>query len=314
MPRQHFARHRRDLRRELADAHPAQIAANHRGGRFGELAGIGDKAAALLQLLDDRLRVLQHRRAVFGGGREVDLAEPVFVGALGLVHALEHVVDLVSRDVDEGHDVAAKEIFPRLFAFDLALERYRRGADGEQIFVHLLGLAAEVLRGQLLIGLFHLFGGHLEFGGLGGLDLQCLVDQIAQHLHAQAQQFFLGHRRLGRGGDQRDALIDVGAGDDIAIDHGGRRAAIGIRLAEDGNVLGQAKGILGGRHRDRLRGDWHDGEAEQPGGGQRGSGFGQQTLGKQLHTHSYSPALWPALWPRNPARPLTQYPPLQSAG
>ena len=48
----------------------------------------------------------------------------------------------------------------------------------------------------ILLTLLHLGIGDLDLLRGGFLDLQGLVDQIAQHLHAQADQLFLADRRL----------------------------------------------------------------------------------------------------------------------
>ena len=81
----------------------------------------------------------------------------------------------------------------------------------------------------------------LAAGGLGLLDLQRLVDQVAQDLHAQALHFF-GRDLAAVGADnQGKALVDIGAGDDLAVDDGRRAADVRIGLAEDHRVRGQVE-------------------------------------------------------------------------
>ena len=71
------------------------------------MPGIGDEAAALLELVDDLLSVGRDGGAGFFGGGEVDFAEAVFLGALGGLEPVKVLLHLVLGDVDERLDIAA---------------------------------------------------------------------------------------------------------------------------------------------------------------------------------------------------------------
>ena len=79
----------------------------------------------------------------------------------------------------------------------------------------------------------------LDLFGLGGLDLQRFVDQVAQHLLAQALD--LVGRDLAAVGDgqQREPLVDVGLGDDLAVDDRGRLDDRRHGRAEQLRIFGQ---------------------------------------------------------------------------
>src|SRR3546814_12857995 len=79
-----------------------------------------------------------------------------------------------------------------------------------------LGRTAEILRvlREILIDLALL---DLDVGGLGGLDLQRLVDQVAKHLGAQPLQF------LGRNLRRDRKRVVSGTSVSVRVDLGGRR-------------------------------------------------------------------------------------------
>ena len=56
----------------------------------------------------------------------------------------------------------------------------------------------------------------------GGLDLERLVDQVAEHLLAQAIELVGGNLAAIGDREQREPLVDVGLGDDVAVDDRGR--------------------------------------------------------------------------------------------
>ena len=58
-----------------------------------------------------------------GRRRQVDLADMIFVGALGGLQPRDHLLHLVVADVDERLDLAAQQALPGQLALDLALER-----------------------------------------------------------------------------------------------------------------------------------------------------------------------------------------------
>src|SRR3546814_2855335 len=79
--------------RELAGADPAEIAADDRGRRFGELARIGGEGAARLQRFHDLARILDHRGDIVLRRRQIDFAEMIFVLPL---RSEEHTSELQS--------------------------------------------------------------------------------------------------------------------------------------------------------------------------------------------------------------------------
>ena len=85
-----------------------------------------------------------------------------------------------------------------------------------------LGVAGEIL---VDLGL-----GDLDVGLLGGLDLEDLVDEVAKHLLAQPRQLLGRDLAPGREPDDGEAVIDLGAGDDGAVDDRRRLADVGILL------------------------------------------------------------------------------------
>ena len=75
----------------------------------------------------------------------------------------------------------------------------------------------------------------------GRLDLQRLVDQVAQHLGAEPLDLLGRQLDLVRGHDQRQPLIDVAAGDDVAVDDRRRLADARILLADELDVVGDVE-------------------------------------------------------------------------
>ncbi len=135
------------------------------------------------------------------------------------------------------------------FALDLAADGANRGAVGGEEGGHLLGrllhIARDARHGAVDIGRLD-----EDFGGLGGLDLERLVDQIAQHLLAQGVDF-VGRDRVSAGDrEERDALVDVGLGNDFAIDDRGRLDDLRQGRAVDHRMFRQAQ-RCGTVHRGR---------------------------------------------------------------
>jgi len=64
-------------------------------------------------------------------------------------------------------------------------------------------------------------------------------------LQAQPLDFLIGDRRARIGQqDQLQPLVDVGVGDDVAVDDRRRLADLGIERAEDGDVLRKASPVV----------------------------------------------------------------------
>ena len=84
---------------------------------------------------------------------------------------------------------------------------------------------------------------------LGFLNLQRFVDEIAQHLKPQPFSLLIADLAFVGGKDQRQALVDIGAGDHVAIDDRRRPPDVGIVLPEHDHVLGNG---------DRARGSGRD--------------------------------------------------------
>jgi hypothetical protein len=77
----------------------------------------------------------------------------------------------------------------------------------------------------------------------GFLDLERFVDQVAQDLRAQAF-LFLGRDLVAAAvgiDDQRKALVDVGAGDDLAVDDRGGAAMVGSILPKNLGLVGRLR-------------------------------------------------------------------------
>ena len=240
---------------ELGQLDPAEIAADRGGRGFGELACVSDEATALAELLDDLVGVGFHRRFAFGRGRKVDFAQSVFLGTARGLEPFDQLVDLVAGDIDEGRDITAQQRVPCQFTRDLALERFGRGTDRGEIFVHPAGFLAEVLRRDTGIGLVDFGLRDIQFLRDGGLDLQRFVYQIAQHLHAHASHFLVADRPLIGCQQQRHALVDIGFGDDKAVHDRCRHPAIGIAVLQHGEIARQAEQVTLGHRLLRLARD-----------------------------------------------------------
>src|SRR5690348_2470603 len=110
-------------RRQLFRANPAKIAAD--GGRrslriFARIAG---KGRPLPQLGKDLVGVLEDLRLRGRGGREIDLADPIFLRTFGRIELVEDRFDLVVADADAVLDLPLLQAPPRNLALDLAPER-----------------------------------------------------------------------------------------------------------------------------------------------------------------------------------------------
>ena len=105
----------------------------------------------------------------------------------------------------------------------------------------------EVFLRNAFKGLLHLGIVDFDFINLGLLNFQRFVDQITQNLQTETVDF-LGRQLVVIGRQiQRQTLIDVGAGDDVAVDNRGGAAKIGVALAKDRDVGGDRDLPLRGR-------------------------------------------------------------------
>ncbi len=135
---------------------------------------------------------------------------------------------------------------------------------------------------QPRIGPVDLFGRNGDFLRLRFLNLQRLVDQIAQHLHSQPLQFLVRDCILARGRHQCDALIDIGAGDNRPVDHCGRGTQIGRLRADHGDVCRQVERIGGSRGGlRRRRGRRYDEPGQSDHGNQIGNRFAVHLVSSQ---------------------------------
>ena len=143
---------RGELGGQLLGADPAEIAADRRGRRFGELAGISGERGAGADLLDDARGIGLDLGGGFRRRRQEDLGDAIFgrcrADALSRV---DHRLDLVVADGDEGLDLAALQPLPGELAADLALQRALGRADRAQIGAERLRASALKLRGEALV-------------------------------------------------------------------------------------------------------------------------------------------------------------------
>ena len=88
---------------------------------------------------------------------------------------------------------------------------------GRHLFGSLLHAGCDALNGLVDVGLLD-----LDLLGLGRLDLEHLVDQVAKHLLAKRIDL-IGRNLVAIGdGEEREALVDIGLGDHVAV-HDRRR-------------------------------------------------------------------------------------------
>jgi len=163
-----------------------------------------------------------------------------FLGALGRVEPVDDRLHFVVADADAALDLRALQPLRRDLALDLAAQRLDRRA-----------LRIEE-GGELVRSLLHVRGdpddGLVDVGRLDRdllaprfLDLQRLVDQVAQHLLAQAVDLAGGDLAAVGDRQQRQALIDVGLGNDGAVDDRRRLYHRRHRGTEQLRVRGQPK-------------------------------------------------------------------------
>ena len=196
------------------------------------MAGISLERSALADLAHDLFAILVDLLHRLRRGREIDFADLIFFRALGRLQAIHHGANFLFGNVDEGLDLAAQQPVPGHFAFDLALDALVRRALCGEILGEILGRVAEISRhaGEVLV---QLRLRDLDILGSCRLNLQRLVDEIAQNLQLEPVAFLVAHLAAIGEHDQRQALIDVRFGDHLAVHQRGRLADIGIALAEE---------------------------------------------------------------------------------
>ena len=84
----------------------------------------------MLELLENFVGIVQRLRLVAGRGRQEDLADVIFLGALGRVHAVDNRLHLVVADADAALDLGALQPLPGDLALDLPAHRADRRAVG----------------------------------------------------------------------------------------------------------------------------------------------------------------------------------------
>jgi hypothetical protein len=97
---------------------------------------------------------------------------------------------------------------------------------------------------DVVVDFVHLVRGDFHFLRLGFLDLQRLVDQVAQNLQAQALELIV--RRLPRvvgGQNQSHTLFNVAAGDDLAVDDRRRTSLSEIVVPQNRDVVRNREGV-----------------------------------------------------------------------
>jgi hypothetical protein len=217
------------------------------------------------QLLNDAIGIGRVPRSGFRSRRNEDFGNAIFLAAAGGIEARDDRLHFFFGDVHERLDAAALEPAPGDLTVDLALDggvgRPGRAQEGGELLrrlLEVLGVTAEIL---IELALFD-----LDVFGLGRLDLQRLVHQVAQHLLAQPR-LLLGRDAAAVGEtDEGDAVIDIGAGDDVAVDDRGGLANRRIVIAEEKRVLRNAEsGLrpgLAARLRNGGRGGQRSGQYE----------------------------------------------------
>ncbi|PAV92557.1 hypothetical protein WR25_08378 [Diploscapter pachys] len=253
----HLLRRLGERLRQRDEADPAEIATDAARRRFGIVAR--EQFEGLLRLLDfadDLLGLGEHLRAIRVIGAQVDFLEVIFLRAARCLDPLLDRRHLFVADVDERLDLAAQVTAPGQFALDRTTQRAFRRARLAQRDAQLRHGHVEPL-GKARFALVELGLRHGDFGALRLLDFQRLVDQLAQDLELELVDL------VGRGraaaiveDGQRQALVDIGAGDDRVVDDRGRLTDVGVELAEDLQVCGDVQVrvghlLVGDRLRDR---------------------------------------------------------------
>jgi len=187
------------------------------------LPRIAGEGAAGLQLLEDLVGLGHDLLGTRGGGRrrEENLADVKLLGALGCVELVDHRLHLVVADADGALDLGTLQALCGDFALNLPAKRFDRRAIGFEETGELLGRLLHVPgdAGDRLVDVRRLDGDLL---GLGRLDLKRFVDEVAKDLLAQAVHFVGRNLSAIGDGEKREPLVDVGLGNDIAVDDGGR--------------------------------------------------------------------------------------------
>jgi hypothetical protein len=123
-------------------------------------------------------------------------------------------------------------MLPGNFAADLPLERCAGRTDRGKIGFERGRVLAHVLLRDIGKALVHFIVSDGDVGGLGLLNLQGFVDQVAHHLGTQALLLFGAQLARVGIGEQGITLVNVGPGDDLAVDDRGGVAMVGVHLAE----------------------------------------------------------------------------------
>ena len=111
-------------RRKLFGPDPPEVAADRSRRCLGILARIAGERCAVLQLLQNLSGVGHGLRLRVGRRGEEDLADVIFLGALGRVQLVDHRLDLVVTHGD--FDLRALQPLPRDLTLDLPAQRADR--------------------------------------------------------------------------------------------------------------------------------------------------------------------------------------------
>ncbi len=159
----------------------------------------------------------------------------VLVLALRRGQLVDHRLDLVIADVDHRLDALAQQLRPGELAANLVLDRLRRRPRLAQEVDEGRVLVLEV-RCDAVVRAVDLGIGDLDVLACRLLDLELLVDQVAQHLEAQARFLLLVDLAAVGRDDEVEPLLDVGVGDDVAVDDRRCLAQVRVEVGERGGV------------------------------------------------------------------------------
>ena len=203
---------------EGAGQQPAEFAARLRRGALRELLGDGAERRPALQLLVDAIGTAF---GLIGELRPVDRHEDIGDTRFRLADVgadtAEGIVDLGLGHVDLGPHAPPHDLGPGDLCLDLLDGDVEGNANALDI---LLELAARHAGGALDVAepLLQLGVGSLQPQALGVLDLQLLVDHLAQHLRGHALAQFRAVLQSGRADGEQHALGEVEIGDGVIVD------------------------------------------------------------------------------------------------
>ena len=196
-----------ERRVEAARQDPAEIAAGLGRRALRELLRDRRERRPAAKLLDDAIGAAL---AFVGTVSPIHRNEDLTDAGLGLAdigpHPRQRVIHLGLGDVDLGAHPAANDLVPGDLGFDLLCRDFRGDTDALEILPELAAPHA---------------GGALDF-----LDLQALIDHLAQHLRRHALAQVRAVRQTTRLDGEEDALLQVEVCDGVVIDAGDHTQAL----------------------------------------------------------------------------------------